>query len=51
MLVDVKGQGFVYNPVGDELTLIRDFPDKVRFCSRNLFFFFTCYLVIFIFRT
>ena len=30
ILVDVKGQGHVYNPVNDEIALIRDFPDKVR---------------------
>ena len=30
ILVDVKSQGFIYNPVGDELTIIREFPDKVQ---------------------
>ena len=29
ILVDVKGQGHVYNPVNDEIALIREFPDKV----------------------
>ena len=30
ILVDVKGQGYVYNPVNDEIALIREFPDQVR---------------------
>ena len=33
ILVDVKGQGHVYNPVNDEMALIREFPDKVGFLS------------------
>lgn len=30
ILVDVKSQGYIYNPVNDEVTLIRDFPDKCK---------------------
>ena len=33
ILVDVKGQGHVYNPVNDEIALIREFPDKVGILS------------------
>ena len=28
IIVDVKSQGYIYNPVNDEVTVIRDFPVK-----------------------
>ncbi len=30
IVVDAKTQGYVYNPVDDEFTLIKGFPDKVK---------------------
>ena len=30
IIVDIKSQGYVYNPVNDEIAIIREFPDKLR---------------------
>ncbi len=30
VVIDVKGHGYIYNPVNDEMTLIKGLPDKVK---------------------
>ncbi len=30
VVVDAKGQGFIYDPVKDEITTVKGFPDKVK---------------------